>query len=43
MFRKFCLTNPTVSPEEVVNRGKLFEEVEEQKSVVEDRSSINEI
>ena len=42
-LRKFCFNNPTVSLEEVVNRGKLFEEVDEQTGVVEDRKSINEI
>ena len=42
-LRKFCFTNPTVSLEEVVNRGKLFEEVDEQTGVVEDRKSINEV
>ena len=30
---KFSFTNPTVSFEEVVNRGKLFEEVDEQRGV----------
>ena len=33
---KFCFTNPTVSLEGVANSGKLFEEVHEQKGVVED-------
>ena len=42
-LRKFCFTNPTVSLEEAVNRGKLFEEVDEQTGVVEDSKSINEI
>ena len=42
-LRKFCFTNPTVSLEEVVNRGKLFEEVDEQMSIVEDSKSINEL
>ena len=42
-LRKFCFTNPTVSLEEVVNRGKLFEEVDEQTGVAEDSKSINEI
>ena len=40
---KFCFTNPTVSLEEVVNRGTLFEEVDEQTGVVEESKSINEI
>ena len=42
-LRKFCLTNPTESLEEVVNRGTLFGEVEEQTGVLEDSKSINEI
>ena len=42
-LRKFCFTNPTESLEEVVNRGKLFKEVDEQTGVVEDSKSINEI
>ena len=42
-LRKFCFTNLTVSLEEVVNRGKLSEEVDEQKDVVEGSKSINEI
>ena len=42
-LRKFCFTNPKVSLEEVVNRGKLFEEIDEQKGVVEGSKSINEI
>ena len=33
---KFCFTTPPVSLEEVVNRGTLFEEVDEQMGVVED-------
>ena len=40
---KFYFTNPTVSLEEVVNTGTLFEEVDEQTGVVEDSKSINEI
>ena len=39
---KFCFTNPTVSLQEIVNRGKLFDEVGEQTGVV-DSKSINEI
>ena len=42
-LRKFCFTNPTVSFEKVVNRGKLFEEVDKQTGVVEDSTSINKI
>ena len=42
-LRKFCFTNPTVSLEEVVNRGTLFEEAVEQAGVVEDHKSINNI
>ena len=42
-LRKFCFTYPTVSLEVVVNRGKLFEEVDEQTGVVEDSKSISEI
>ena len=42
-LRKFCFTNPTVSLEEVVNRGTLFEEVDEQADVVEDSKNINKI
>ena len=42
-LRKFCFTNPTVSLEEVVNRGTLFEEVDEQAGVVEDSKNINKI
>ena len=34
-LRKFCFTNPTVSLEELVNRGKLFEEADEQTGAVE--------
>ena len=40
---KCYFTNPTVSLEEVVKRGKLFEEVDEQTGVPEDSKSINEI
>ena len=40
---KFCFTNPTVSLKEVVNRGKLFEEVDKETGVVEDSKIINEI
>ena len=29
----FCFINPTVSVEEVVNRGKLFEEVDENAEI----------
>ena len=39
---KFCFTNPTVSLEEVVNRGTLFEEVDKQRDVAEDNKNINE-
>ena len=42
-LRKFCFTNRTVYLEEVVSRGTLFEEVEEQAGVVEDSKNINEI
>ena len=42
-LRKFCFTNPTVSLKEVVNRAKLFEEVDKQAGVVEGSKSINEI
>ena len=42
-LRKFYFTNPTVSLEEVVNRGKLFEEVDEQAGIAEDSKNINEI
>ena len=42
-LREFCFTNPTISLEEVINRGKLFEEVDEQTGVAEDDKSINEI
>ena len=42
-LRKFCFTNQTVSLEEVVNKTTLFEEANEQKGVVEDSKSINEI
>ena len=42
-LRKFCFTNPKVSHEEVVNRGTLFEEVDERRGVVADSRSTNEI
>ena len=42
-LRKFCFTNPAVSLKEVVNRGKLFEEVDKQTGVVEDSKGIKEI
>ena len=42
-LRKFCFTNPTVSLEEMVNRGTLFEEADERTGVVEDNKSTNEI
>ena len=42
-LRKFCFTNPTVSLEEVVNRKKIFQRVDEQTGVVEGSKSINEI
>ena len=42
-LRKFCFTNPTVSLEEDVNKGKFFEEVDEQTRVGEDSKSVNEI
>ena len=40
---KFCFTDLTVSVEEVVNRGTLFEEDDEQTGVVEDSKNINQI
>ena len=42
-LRKFYFTNPTVSLEEMVNRGTLFEEADERTGVVEDNKSTNEI
>ena len=39
-LRKFCFTNPTVSLEEVVNRGTLFEKVDKQTGAVEDKSKV---
>ena len=42
-LRKFCVTNRTVSLEELVNRGKLFGEVDEQTGVAEDSKSLNKI
>ena len=42
-LREFYFTNPTVSLEEVVNRGKLFGEVDKQTGVVKGSKSINEI
>ena len=42
-LRKFCFTNPTVSLEEVVNRGTLFEEVDEQAGVVEDSKILTKL
>ena len=39
-LRKFCFTNPTVSLEEVVNRGTLFEKVDKQTGAVEHKSKV---
>ena len=42
-LHKFCFTDLTVSVEEVVNRGTLFEEDDEQTGVVEDSKILTKL